>query len=142
MAASTRVLGERRASVLSAADDVVLGTTFITLRGLAEHCAAETGAPLRRALDGAAFTRLVHHCAAESSGFGPLFAERPGLAGALAATLRDLRDAGVSPDALPSSASDVGEVYAATQAALDALAKQGALDRIGLFQLACRGAAA
>ena len=143
VAASTRVLHARRARALEhAGDEALLGASFVTLRGLAEHCAAETDVPVRRSLDAAALARLVRHCAsAASPDYAALFAERPGLARALAATLEDLRDAGVGPEALPDRVRDVRAVYAAAERALAGLARNGSYDRVGLFRLACRGAA-
>lgn len=145
IAASTQVLRERqRAAVRATASRTSLGRTILTLRGLAERCADETcehgEPPLRGGLDGAAVTRVVHHAAARSARLGALLAERPGLAGALGSTVRDLRDAGIPPAALPDAAADVRDVLRATEDALDALAREGLVDRIGLFRRAARGA--
>lgn len=146
IAASTQVLRERqRAAVRATASRTSLGRTILTLRGLAERCAEEAcehgEPPLRGWLDGAAVTRVVHHAATRSARLGALLAERPGLAGALGATVRDLRDAGIPPAALPDDAADVRDVLRATEDSLDALAREGLVDRIGLFRRAARGAA-
>ena len=104
VAASTRILRERRRAALKAASGrVVLGRSFLTLRGLAEACAAETGSAVRGELDGIALARLARHCADGIPALGPLVENQPRMAAALAATLRDLRDAGVPPAALPDS---------------------------------------
>ena len=143
IAASTRVLRERRLRALAEAPGAaLLGREFLNLRGLAERCAAETGVVVRRRLDGGAISRLVAVCAQRSARFGPLVVERPGFAPALAGTLRDLRDAGVAPDALPNEVADLRALYTDVDRALLALEGEGAFDRIGLFRLAVRGAPA
>jgi hypothetical protein len=141
IAASTRVLRERRRRALeSAPDEVVLGLELVNLRALAERCAAETGVPVRATLGGDALARAVEVCARRSSRFGPLVGERPGLAHALAGTLRDLRDAGVPPAALPREVAALSELYVDVERALAQLAEVGLVDRVGLFRLAARGA--
>ncbi|MEE9280199.1 MAG: PD-(D/E)XK nuclease family protein [Myxococcota bacterium] len=143
ISASARVLRERRLRALaSAANGAVLGRTFVTLRGLAEHCAAETDVAISGWLDDAAVARVVQGCAGASHPLGRLIDERPGLARALASTLRDLRDAGVPPEALPDGARELRRVYAATERALRELGERGLVDRVGLFRLAARGARA
>ena len=142
VAASTRVLHERRREALDAArGGAILGRHFLTLRGLAEACAAETGTPVRGELGAPELTRLTRQCADGIAILGPLVAEQPGSAAALAATLRDLRDAGVPPAALPSSLHPLRTLYERCGRALARLEGQGFFDRIGLFQLAQRGAA-
>lgn len=141
IAASTRVLRERRLVALAnAPGHALLGREFVTLRGLAERCAAETGVPVRALLDGAGQTALVAACARGKGELGRQLAERPGFAVALAETLRDLRDAGVPPGALAKSAANLAEVYTDLEWALESLTAQGIFDRIGLFRLAQRGA--
>ena len=141
IAASTRVLRERR---LRALDDspagALLGREFVTFRGLAERCAAETDTPVRALLDAAEMTELVALCARGKGALGERLRDRPRLATALAATLRDLRDAGVPPNELPASASDLAATYSALERALERLEKGGVFDRVGLFRLARRGA--
>ncbi|MFQ5514570.1 MAG: PD-(D/E)XK nuclease family protein [Myxococcota bacterium] len=142
IAASTAWLRARRRELLvDSPRGAVLGRLLLTFRGLAEACAAESGAPLRGELGEGALIRLVQHC---SRGLGTLGAEiesRPGLARSLAATLRDLRDAGVGPGAL-GPGTPLRQLYAAVENALAALADEGLVDRIGLFRLARQGAAA
>lgn len=143
ISASTRVLRERRGTALDAArGGALLGREFLHLRALAERCAAETGAPFRDSLGATALARLVAVCAQASPRFAPLVAERPGLAAALAGTLRDLRDAGVAPSALPDAVADLRALYTDLDRALSRLAGEGLYDRIGLFKLAVRGAPA
>ncbi|MBM4336689.1 MAG: hypothetical protein FJ108_12365 [Deltaproteobacteria bacterium] len=143
ISASTRVLRERRGTALDAArGGALLGREFLHLRALAERCAAETGAPFRDSLGATALARLVAVCAQASPRFGPIVAERPGLAAALAGTLRDLRDAGIAPGALPDAVADLRALYTDLERALARLAGEGLYDRIGLFQLAVRGAPA
>jgi ATP-dependent helicase/nuclease subunit B len=143
VAASTRVLRERRRAALAAASGrVVLGRSFLTLRGLAEACVAETGSAVRGELDGIALARLARHCADGIPALGALVENQPGMAGALAATLRDLRDAGVPAAALPDSSSSLRSLYTRVEEALARLEEDGLLDRIGLFRLAQCGAAA
>jgi hypothetical protein len=141
IAASTRVLRERR---LRALDDArgraLLGAEFLNLRALAERCAAETGVAYRVSLGTTELERLVAVCCERSSRFGPLVAERPGLAAALAGTLRDLRDAAVPPEQLPNEVAALRSLYTDVEQALARLADEGLLDRIGLFRLAVRGA--
>ena len=133
------MLLERRLHALRGAPQgAVLGREFVTFRGLAERCAAETDVPVRAFLGGAETTALAALCAR-----GDLAAqvrERPGLASALAATLRDLRDAGVTPDALPRSHSDLAATHRELERAFAVLENEGLFDRIGLFRLALRGA--
>jgi hypothetical protein len=137
------VLRERRLRALeAAAGDALLGREFLHLRALAERCAAETGVAFRISLGATALARLAAVCAQRSSHFGPLVAERPGFAAALAGTLRDLRDAGVAPGSLPNEVADLRALYTDVDRALVALEAGGAFDRIGLFRLAARGAAA
>jgi RecB family exonuclease len=139
VAASTRVLRERRLAALDAAPaGAVLGRELVTLRGLAERCAAETDTPVRALLDAQTSTELVALCARGKGALGAQLAERPGLAGPLAETLRDLRDAGVPPAALGSS--DLAATYAELERAHERLAADGLFDRVGLFRLALRGA--
>src|SRR5687767_3532236 len=91
IAASTRVLRERRAQALARAPGgVVLGLELLNLRALAERCAAETGVALRGILGGEALARAVEVCARRVPRFAELVRERPRLAHALAGTLRDL----------------------------------------------------
>ncbi len=142
IAASTRVLRERRLRALEdAPGHALLGREFLHLRALAERCAAETGEAFRVSLGATALERLVAVCAQRSAYFGPLVSDRPGFAGALAATLRDLRDAGVPPERLPNDVSALRSLYTDLEQALARLASDGILDRIGLFRLAARGAA-
>ena len=142
IAASTRVLRERRLRALEAAPGgALLGRELLNLRGLAERCAAETGVPVSVSLGATALARLVAVCCERSSYFKSLVAERPGLAAALAGTLRDLRDAGVPPERLPNDVADLRELYGDVERALARLADDGLLDRVGLFRLAARGAA-
>jgi RecB family exonuclease len=143
IAASARVLRERRALALAAQPQrALLGRTFLTFRGLAEQCAWETGAEISGWLGDGDMARLVESSACASPRFATLVGRRPGLAAALAATLRDLRDAGVAPDALPDGARELRQVYAASERALGKLAERGLYDRVGLFRLAARGAPA
>jgi RecB family exonuclease len=140
VAASTRVLRERRLRALEAAPaGALLGREFVTFRGLAERCAAETDTPVRALIGEAASAELAAACARGRGELGERLAERPALGGALAATLRDLRDASVPPSALPRSAGELAAVYAAFEAALAKLEKDGLFDRVGLFRLALRG---
>ena len=142
IAASTRVLRERRLRALEIAPDhALLGREFLHLRALAERCAAETGVPFRVSLGAPALARLVAVCCARSPHFAPLVAERLGFATALAGTLRDLRDAGVEPERLSDEATPLRALYTDVERALARLAADGLLDRIGLFRLAARGAA-
>lgn len=139
--ASTRVLRERRLRALDESPErALLGRDFVTFRGFAERCAAETGVPVRALLAGAAFTELVALCARGRGELGERLADRPGLAPALAATLRDLRDAGVTPEDLPRSYRDLAATHSALDRALAKLEKDGVFDRVGLFRLAQRGA--
>ncbi|MFI5316833.1 MAG: PD-(D/E)XK nuclease family protein [Myxococcota bacterium] len=139
IAASTRVLRERRLRALADAPrGALLGREFVTFRGLAERCAAETEAPVRALLGAAETAQLVALCA--RGGHAEQLRERPGLAGALAATLRDLRDAGVAPDALPESHAYLAATYRELERAFGRLANEGVFDRVGLFRLALRGA--
>lgn len=144
IAASAQVLRQRRLDALQgSADDVVLGRTGVTLRGLAERCAAETDTAPSGWLSDAALERLALGCADDAdASLGKLIRRQPGLAGALAATLRDLRDAGVPPETLPDEAGELRRVYRAGERALAALGERGLVDRIGLFRLAERGAGA
>jgi ATP-dependent helicase/nuclease subunit B len=141
VATSTQALRARRRNVFERAENgVLLGHHFLTLNGLAEQCAAETGTPVRGELRGIAWVRLVRHCAGSVQRFRELVRAQPRIATALASTLRDLRDAGVSPSDLPNELSDLRELFADTEAALEGLEKSAALyDRIGLFRLAQRG---
>ncbi|HTO09537.1 MAG TPA: PD-(D/E)XK nuclease family protein [Myxococcota bacterium] len=140
VAASTRVLRERRARALAAAPaGALLGREIVTFRGLAERCAAETDTPVRALLGEAASAELAAACARGRGELGERLADRPALSRALAATLRDLRDAGVPPSAL-RGASDLAAAYAAYEGALAKLEKDGLFDRVGLFRLALRGA--
>ncbi|MEX2205112.1 MAG: PD-(D/E)XK nuclease family protein [Myxococcota bacterium] len=142
IASSTRVLRERRLRALDGAPGrALLGAEFLNLRAMAERCAAETGVRYQVSLGATELERLVAVCCERSSRFGPLVAERPGLAAALAGTLRDLRDAGVPPERLPSDVSALRSLYTDVEQALSRLADEGRLDRIGLFRLAVRGAA-
>ncbi|HKC52363.1 MAG TPA: PD-(D/E)XK nuclease family protein, partial [Myxococcota bacterium] len=141
IAASTRVLRERRLCALdSAPEGAVLGREFVTFRGLAERCAAETDTPVRALLDAPGLTALVALCARGKGALGERLRERPGLAAALAATLRDLRDAGVPPDALAAANPDLARTYTDLERAMERLNRDGIFDRIGLFRLAQRGA--
>ncbi|HTO54536.1 MAG TPA: PD-(D/E)XK nuclease family protein [Myxococcota bacterium] len=143
IAASTRVLRARRLHALAqSGSGALLGREFVTFRGLAERCAAETDVPVRALLGASATAELAAACAHGRGALGERLAERPALAGALAATLRDLRDAGVPPSALPGGASELAATYSAFEAALARLEKQGLFDRVGLFRLALRGARA
>ena len=143
IAASTRVLRERRLRALAEARaGALLGREFVTFRGLAERCAAETELPVRALLGEAASAELAFACAQGRGELGARLAERPALAGALAATLRDLRDAGVAPGELPRGSAELAASYAAFEAALAKLEKIGIFDRVGLFRLALRGAGA
>ena len=143
IAASTRVLRERRARAL---DDeprgALLGREFVTFRGFAERCAVETDVPVRALLDGPALGELVALCARGRGALGEQLAERPGLAGALAASLRDLRDAGVAPRELPRALADLAATYTEMERVLTRLERDGVFDRVGLFRLAQRGARA
>ncbi len=140
---SARVLEERRIRALrGASGGAVLGRSFLTLHGLAEACAAETEVTISGSLDEAALTRVAQRCAAASPRLAALIRQRPSLARALAQTLRDLRDAGVSPDALPARASELRPVLAAYERTLQTLAERGLYERVGLFRLAARGARA
>ncbi len=142
IASSTRVLRERRLAALRASPDgVLLGRHFLNLRGVAEHCAAETGVGISNLLDQNGFERIVRHCASASRSLGRLLDSRPGLAGALSASLRDLYDAGVGPEQLTSEQREIRQVYEAMLATLARLQNDGIYERVGLFQLACRGAA-
>ncbi len=142
IAASTRVLRERRLRALDAAPaGALLGREFLHLRALAERCAAETDVAFRAALGPTALARIVAVCAQRSDHFGPLVAERPGLAAALAGTLLDLRDAGVAPERLPNGVAPLRALYTDVERALARLAAEGLYDRVGLFRLAVRGAA-
>jgi ATP-dependent helicase/nuclease subunit B len=141
IAASTRVLRERRLRALDAAPaGAVLGREFVTFRGLAERCAAETDTPVRALLDAPGLTELAALCARGKGALGERLRERPGLASALAATLRDLRDAGVPPSALSTSAADLAATYTDLERAHARLQADGVVDRIGLYRLAVRGA--
>lgn len=140
IAASTRVLRELRWRALERSDGVVLGLELVNLRALAERCAAETDVAVRGVLGSDALARAVEVCARQSPRFGPLVAERPGLAHALSGTLRDLRDAGVPPDALPHEVADLRALYVDVERALAQLADDGLVDRVGLFRIAARGA--
>ena len=140
---TARVLRERRALALAAQPQrALLGRTFLTFQGLAEQCAWETGAEIAGWLGDGDTARLAESSACASPHFAALIGRRPGLAAALAATLRDLRDAGVAPDALPDGARELRQVYAASERALGKLAERGLYDRVGLFRLAARGAPA
>ena len=142
VAASTRVLHQRRREALEATGArALLGRHFLTLRGLAEACAAETGVAIRGELGGLALARIVRQCAPGIAVLGPLVARQPGTALALAATLRDLRDAGVPPNALPDAVGSLRTLYEACERTLSVLEREGLFDRIGLFRLARRGAA-
>jgi RecB family exonuclease len=141
IAASTRVLRERRLRALEESPaGAVLGRDFVTFRGFAERCAAETGVAVRGLLDGAALTELVSLSARGNGALGERLAERPGLAPALASTLLDLRDAGVSPSDLPRPLADLAATGSAFERALARLERDGIFDRIGLFRLARLGA--
>lgn len=142
IAASTRVLRERRLRALDAAPaGALLGAEFLNLRALAERCAAETGVAFRVSLGPTALARLVAVCAQRSDHFGPLVGERPRLTVALAGTLLDLRDAGVAPERLPNGVAPLRALYTDVERALARLAADGLYDRVGLFRLAVRGAA-
>ena len=141
IAASTRVLRERRWHALARArEGVVLGLELLNLRALAERCASETGVAVRAQLGAEGAARAVSVCARRLPRLGPLLAERPALGHALAGTLRDLRDAGVPPDALPDEVAELRELYVQFEATLARLADDGVVDRVGLFRLAGRGA--
>ena len=138
--ASARVLEERRVHALrEGSGGAVLGRSFLTLRGLAEACAAETEVTISGWLDEAALTRVVQRCVSASPRLAGLINQRPSLAKALAQTLRDLRDAGVSPGALPERAMELRQVLAAYERALHRLAERGLYERVGLFRLAAHG---
>ncbi len=139
---SARVLRERqRVALAEAPSRAVLGRHFLTLRGLAEACAGETGEVLRGELDDAARARIVRHAAEGLPPFGLLLGERPGTTHALAETLRDLRDAGIAPAALAAH-TPLQTLYKRVEDRLAALEKQGLYDRVGRFRLARRGAPA
>ena len=94
-------------------------------------------------LDGAALARLVRSARRAQRALRALVGERPGLAAALAGTLRDLRDAGVPPGALPDEVADLRALYTDRGSRARAGSRdQGFYDRIGLFRLAARGAPA
>jgi len=134
------VLRERRLRALDESPErALLGRDFVTFRGFAERCAAETGIAVRALLDGPGFTELASLCARGNGELGERLAERPGLALALAATLRDLRDAGVAPSDLPRSHRDLAATHSTLDRALAKLEKDGVFDRVGLFRLAGRG---
>ena len=122
---TARVLRERRALALAAQPQrALLGRTFLTFQGLAEQCAWETGAEIAGWLGDGDTARLAESSACASPHYAALIGRRPGLAAALAATLRDLRDAGVAPDALPDGARELRQVYAASERALGKLAER------------------
>jgi RecB family exonuclease len=141
VAASARVLRARRALTLAASPErLVFGRHFVTFRALAERCAGEAGAPLRAVIDDAAVERLVALSAAGIDRFARAIERQPRMAGALVATLRDLRDAGIPPGAV---SGDLGALYARTEESLERVAREeGLYDRVGLFRLAAQGAAA
>jgi len=56
IAASTRVLHERRLAAIEASPSgALLGREIVTFRGFAERCVAETGVAVRAVLDAASF---------------------------------------------------------------------------------------
>lgn len=139
VAASSRVLALlRRRAVARAPGGVVLGLEQTTLRGLAERCAAETGALRRGELRGAALRRIAEHSVRGVEAYEAWVREHPGAAGALSSSLQDLRDAGIVPEAL--TPGPLREVYTNSESRLDALAAEGWLDRVALFRLAASGA--
>ncbi len=143
ISASTRVLRERREAALRAASaHVVLGRHFLTLRGVAQHCAAETGVAFRASIDENAFVHLVAQSVKGDGRIARQVRARPGLAGPLTATLRDLYDAGVAPKDLPDRVAELRSIYRRGLHGPEALAEEGQYDRVGLFRLACRGAPA
>ena len=138
---SAGVLAERqRVALQGASGGILIGRHFLTLRGLAEACAAETDSPLRAVLAGPALSRLVRRCAVDLSRLGPLLRRQPSVADALVGTFRDLRDAGVGPDSIPSSLRELRELYTRYDQHLGQLAREGLLDEVGLFRLASEGA--
>jgi RecB family exonuclease len=142
IASSTQVLLERRRQALAAsASGVVLGRHFLTLRGVAEACAHESGAPVRGELDAVALARIVRHGARNIPALGTAIAGRPGTALALAGTLRDLRDAGVPAFEVPDRLG-IRRLYQRVEQILGKLEQAGLYDRVGLFRLAARRAEA
>jgi len=141
IAASTRVLHERRLAAIEASPSgALLGREIVTFRGFAERCVAETGVAVRAVLDASSFAELVAWCARAKGVLGARLAERPGLAPALAATVRDLRDAGLPWRELPRAQRDLAWVFREVEEALARLERDGVFDRVGLFRLAERGA--
>ncbi|HXZ84059.1 MAG TPA: hypothetical protein VEI82_01100, partial [Myxococcota bacterium] len=141
IAASTRVLHERRLAALAESPQgALLGRELVTFRGFAERCAAETDVWVRALLDAAGFSELVAWCARGKGALGERLAERPGLAGALAATVRDLRDARVPASELPRAQRELAALLRDVERALERLEREGVFDRVGLFRLAQRGA--
>ncbi|MEE8556393.1 MAG: PD-(D/E)XK nuclease family protein [Myxococcota bacterium] len=138
---SAGVLAERqRVALQGASRGILIGRYFLTLRGLAEACAAETDSPVRALLTGPTLSRLVRRCAVELSLLGPLLRRQPSVADALVGTFRDLRDAGIDPDSIPSSLRELRELYRRYDRHLGQLAREGLLDEVGLFRLALEGA--
>ncbi len=144
VAASTRVLEARRRALLSdSSTGIVLGHHFVTFRGLAERCIAETDTEVRGILEGPALSRVVRNCALGPGPLGRLVEAQPRIAGALASTLRDLRDACVEPTELPDGFENLSRLYRRTEEVHRRLEQeQGLYDRIGLFRLARRGVSA
>jgi hypothetical protein len=142
------VLGASRA----AADDLArsicadAGATFglhrSTLPQLAAQMAArrmaETGAAPLTALGAEAVAaHVVHEALAHErlSYFAPVV-RFPGFAGALAATLRELRLAGVEPDVLRNGSRAIGDIGELLQIFAAALESAGLADRKALFEAA------
>ncbi len=141
IAASALVRRERQRAAL-AQTAALLGRDFYSFEQLANACAGETALPIRHVLADYAWQELVRQSALQVPGFEALIRERPRIAGILAANLRDLRDAGVEPNALPLSLGALIPLYKEVEKVLGELQRDGIVDRIGLFRLATKGAAA
>jgi len=121
----------------------VLNLHFFHHHALAREAGGSAGADLPRVLSDRVQEALVGHLV--RSGGGPLAtyaADRPGSATALRNTLNDLREAGVSPEAvsrltgLSSGARKVLPLYAEYVRHLDRLSGEGLSDRAGLLRAA------
>jgi len=130
-----RLAGVRRAWV---------GVEVLTFRGLAWAALEAGGASVPRllspALRRAAVARLVRERPRNAwAGFA---ASRPGVVGRLAATLDELREAGVEPAALGTEAGDLprdralAELYEAWTRWLEQLGRDGVTDEAGLVRRA------
>jgi RecB family exonuclease len=127
----------------------ILGVEVLHHRALAERVLETTGAGDRRVLDDDLLVTLFASVV-DRAAPGPLrefVRELPGASSALLATLTDLREAGIEPDAVTATLTgleaETASLYARWSRALNELAESGrAVDDAGLAAAATAGAPA